>query len=126
MRIAFCTLMNLLAFCVAFGYPFVTGLRGKRSAGSVVLAWGGIFLWAVLFSLGVPAVVSLFSQDLAREMQLNWLPTPQGIPLVAVLGWLMPALAALTGHFTRWLLRALWPAALLGGAVDAAGDDPKC
>jgi ABC-type proline/glycine betaine transport system permease subunit len=118
--------MNLLGFLVGFAFPFVAAFRGRGSAGvAVLLAWAGIFLWAVVFSLGVPGVVYIFSHELAREMQATWLPTPQGIPLVAVLGWLMPLMAAFGGHFFRWLLQTLWPAALvrLVPTAKAAGTD---
>ena len=105
--------MDLLGFLIGWGYPFLAVLRGRPFPGPFLAAWGGMLLWSVVFSLGVPGVVNLFSHEFAREMQSNWLPTPQGIPLIVIIGWWPPLVAALLALGARWLLRTLWPTALV-------------
>jgi hypothetical protein len=112
MRIAFCILMNLLAFVICLGYPFQAVLRARGFARPILVAWGGMVLWTIGFSLGVPAVTYFFSHELAREMQLSWVPEPTGIFPVAVIGWWPPLVAAVVALGTRRVLRRMCPGAL--------------
>src|ERR1035441_5153881 len=101
MRIAFCILMNLLAFVICLGYPFLAVLRARGFARPILIAWGGMVLWTIWFSLAVPAITYFFSHELAREMQLSWVPEATGIVPVALIGWLPPLVAAIVALGTR-------------------------
>ena len=113
MRIAFCILMNLLGVMICLGYPFLAVLRARGFGRPILVGWGGMLLWCISFSLGVPAVAYLFNHEFARQMQLNWVPEPTGVVPVALLGWCPPLMAALVALGTRRVLGRVCPGTLL-------------
>jgi hypothetical protein len=112
MRITFCTLMNLLGVVICLGYPFLTVLRARGFGKPSLVGWGGIVLWCVSFSLGVPAVAYCFSHEVGHKIS-DWVPEPTGIPVIALFGWWPPVMAAVVALGIRRVLRRLCPGTLL-------------
>jgi hypothetical protein len=110
MRTTFIITTTLIGIMVAYGYPFVAILRGKRVLRTIGIGWALVFLGMLTICLLLPMLVSVFNKDFAKEMLNSWVPELPAVVAVAVMGWVPPLVAVAIGMIVKSLLNRFWPA----------------
>lgn len=112
MKTAFLIASGLTGIFVAYGYPLVAILRGKRVLRTVVIGWGLLFIYMFSLCFLIPMLVSVFSRDLANEMWRSWVPEGPAVAAIAIMGWMPPLMAVVIGMVIKSALNRFWPATL--------------
>lgn len=94
---------GLIALSLAWVYPLVAVMRGRRLAKTVVITWGLVVAYVVALCFLLPGVVSLFSAESGREMLNRWVPEGPGVIAVMFVGWFPPLVAGSLGYAIRRL-----------------------
>ncbi len=74
MRITFVIVTGVIGLFIAYGYPFLSILRGGHFGKTVAKAWVACFVFMLFLCLLLPGFITLLSRDLGGEMFTSWGP----------------------------------------------------
>ena len=101
MKVAFLIVTQSMALFVLFALPFVLAMRGSSLRSTVLVSWSASSAFMLVLCFGIPALVSVVSPQLSRDMFDAWVPEGTAVAAILCIGWFWPYLVGVAVEFTR-------------------------
>jgi hypothetical protein len=109
MQRAFYILQDFTFVILVFIIPFWFAIRGGSLITAFGMCWGLMLFVFIAYEILIPFLIGLFDRQMAKEVQLHWVPEMTVGAVILVLGWLPALILVALAGVTRVIARLFWP-----------------